>query len=1013
MRNRLAALVFFGLASLAGAEAVTEIPKISFAGGVDYKTTCSEITDERACDSSNMINDRLGAAIKRNGGRRYTTVPISSQPITSLYKAYVTSNTVVWKALIASTWDRIYRSTNDSNPVWVNISSGYAYPQHYNYVTMNNRVLITGDRLTNHILSYDVVADTMGYLLNNDGSSSTVIVQAKYHTQSRNYYLAANVRDVTLLPSSTYYPSRVYYSKLLAPSSMTVQRFFDVRTNDGEEITGIAEMFGRVLIFKPSSIHDLTFTILELTGSGGDQVLAPLVYGFGCIAPRTLVNTGQYLFFLAKDGFRIYDGGRRSRLDVSQESRVISQAVEPIINRIINSGTYLNANAVYYAKKQWIVLSYEDPLRSPQGRANSVLIYDIPSGEWFPFKNWNAECFATQDGPTDLGDLLYGQSDDGYVYLADQTSNQNDPRTELVIDTLDSTATASTNVLWQRGVLTTSSTHVYEGTGSVRIIVSPSIATSSMTYFRTINFGEFTDKSPITKDDKLLFNVFPSSISNITSIRVDLEINDTTPNGDFDGNFTSVTIASAALINGNSSWYEIGIKLSSFPLLNEWTSLSIESFPWANSQTVYGIRFNLTGIGDASMCFDNLRVGKGTERPLDAYRLSKQWNFGTVADKRFRQVILNAEKGADSTINMDVFTNFGKLTRRISVPAQIDKQIFVSGFGSTENITKLDSIDLSVIEATQATNRTVFAIRPLTTDSQYLYGGDQFNNRIVKIDKSSMSVFVATYGALGTGTTNFWGIYQICGDDLNLYIADFRNHRVKVHRKENLEFVAAFGTLGSGATGYHNPTGVAVDETYLYVGQDGNGRVQKLDKSTGGYVTSTLLNENTIGDITLHVDEQYLFVAYNVLSATSVAYQEVVLEQRNKSDLTLVARTSVRPSGAVNLSTYALTGDIGGSDQYLWIPITDNSNRSAGTMFYIQKRLKSDLSLVKQYSSTFQHYAVAHNGVAYNPKRTNIIEDILANGSYLQLKYIDSGLDNNMKLFSQSFAVIPQGFQEK
>lgn len=1013
MKNKPLALLFLGLSSLGYAQQQTlvEIPKINMSGGVDFKTACSEISDERACDSSNMINDRLGSAIKRDGSRRYTDIPMSSNPVNSMYKAYITSNTVVRKALLATSWDRIYRSTTDTNPFWVIVASGHAHNQHYNFVTMNNRVLITGDKLINPIISYDPVADSASNLLSYDSSSSSILLRGKYSAVSRNYYILGNVRDVSLSPSTTYYPSRIYYSLLANPSSMTVQRFIDIRTDDGEEITGIAEMFGRVLIFKPSSIHELSFTALNLQGHGGDQALTPLVVGFGCIAPRTLVNTGQYVFFLAKDGVRLYDGGRRSRLTVAEESRVISANVEPIINKIINSGLYESATMSYYPKKQWLVLSYTDPDKFPK-RNNSAVVYDIPTGEWFPFKNWNAESFTTMDGPGDFGDLLYGDSTDGYVYWADQPLNQNDARTELQIETCDSTATAPTNVLWLRGA--TDYVNVQEGTGSVKLSNASGVLHSSVTYMRTLSLGEFPDKSPITGTDKLSIRMFPNGLSNISAIRIDLEINDITPNGDFDSNFTSVTVTSAALVNGNTYFSTLEIALSSFPILADWTAIAIESFPFANAQTFYGLRVDLTSIGDADLSIDDVRVVKATERPLEAFRLTKQFSFNTVAEKRFRQVVLNAEKGADSRLDIDVYTDFGEFSKRIAVPADIPKELIVSGYSSSENVTKLNSVDLSLIESTQANNRAAFSIRPITADQDYIYGGDQYNNLLIKIDRTSMtSVFVATTGGLGSGTSNFHNIYQLAVDDKNLFVCDFGNNRIKVHNKDTLQFVTSWGTLGSGATSQHNPSGIAVDERYAFVGVDGNYRIQKLDKSTGAYITSVRLNENTIGDITLHVDENYLFAAYNVLNATSTNHQDVILEQRNKSDLSLVNRIVVRPSGVVSLSTYALLGDLGGSDTYLYLSFTDNTNAVPTARYYIQKRLKSDLSLVKELKSSRRQFAVAHNGVAYKPKRTNIYGDLESRGTYLQLKYVDSGLDNTMKLFGHSFAIIPEPFKEK
>lgn len=977
-----------------------ELPKFNFGGGLNVKTAPNQINDNQSPDMSNMINDQTGASIKRNGSKRYIDQAISSNPVNSLYRAYASTRTETRKALFATTWDSVYISTSESVQNWIRISSGLKHNQHYGFVTMNNKVIFTPQESTAVVRQYDFVSSSLSNLMSAD--TSNVQVWGKYPLVSRNYFLLGNTADLTT--SCTFYPSRVYYSILAQPSSMTALRFIDIRTDDGEEITAIWEQNGRVEIAKPSSITELDFTILNLTASGGDQVVTPIVQGFGVVAPRSLATDGILSIFGAQDGIRVWDGGRRTRLTPSDEARVISTNIEPIINELIRAGTYKSIVGKYYPKKRWYVMAYEDPKRFPRGKNNSILIYDFHTQEWFPFRNWNAESLATFDGASDNGELVFGDSVDGYVYYADLETAYNDARKEIVVDPLDSTTT------WKRGVVNWSD--VKEGTASIRLDLSASVSIASASYVDIINIGDWNDKSTISKDDKFSFKVYVASIQNVSSIRMDLEINDVT-NGEFDANFTSFTISSGALLIGNTSWSTVEFKISSFPILSSWVDLVSEQFPFANTFTIYGIRFVVEGIGDAYVSFDDLRVVQKTENPLNAYRYTKQWDFGTSADKRFRQLVLNSEKSADSLFYIDVFSNFGELERRISFENTIAKELVVSGFGGSENISLLNSVDFSVIDSTVSQASSGFSIRPFTADQSFIYGGDQYNNRLIKINRSSMTenVFVSTYGALGSGTTNFNLIYQMSQDDNNLYICDLGNHRVKVHRKSNLEFVTAFGTLGTNTTSFHNPTGVAVDARNIFVANDGNYRISKLNKSTGGFVTSTLLNLNTIGDTTLAVDDMYLYDAYNLISPLSLEHQDVILEKRNKSDLKLVNKITIRPFGVVSISTYALMGDISISDDFIYISFTDDANRNGH--YYIQKRLKSDFSLIKEYKSSRSQYAVSFNSFAYKPKWKDSFFDLKSEGQYIQLRYSDDQLDNTMKLFLQGFTTLPTNIRER
>ena len=983
---------------------------VDFGGGVDYKNICSQIADNRACESLNMVNDRHGSAIPRRGFERFISQAISSQPITSLYKAYISTGTGTAKLVFAATGNKILVSTSDTNPFWVVITSNLAgHNQHFSWVTMNNKVIFTGDRLTDPIFQYDYITSSFTNLIPPDQSTSTQLMRAKYLHTSRNYLLIANVAYVdqsktVLTPGVTYYHSRLHYSLLAQPSSMTVSRYFDYRADDGEEINWVWENNGRIEIGKQSSIHDLSFTILNLLSEGGDWVNTPIVQGFGLVASRGLASTGLYDIIPSKKGFILWDGSRRTRFNVTDEEKPISTLIEPLIDRLIKAGTYEKSHGIFYSKNQWYVWSYEDPEKFPKGRPNSVMIYDLLTGEWFPIGGMLAESFLVAEGSGDQGDFFYGDSMDGYVYKGFEDARFNDARKEIVLDTMDSTKS------WTRG--TTNYIDVIEGTGSVRISLSSTIQLSSITRMGVFNVGEWHDKTRVLRSDKISFKVYVTSIQNIGSIRLDLQVEDV--ENDFNNNFSSITISSGSLTAGNTAWSTIEVKLSSFTILENWISLSSEAVPFANSLTFWGIRFVSTGVGDATLSFDDLRIVQGTESPIKTERLTKQFDLGNPAEKDYRQVILTRSKPSNSSFSIDVIGDFGEVSNTLNVKAEVGNELFVCGFSSSNGITKINSVDFSEDVSTKSIRIESLDIKNAVSDGKNLYAGNSITHQLYKIDITSLTLFISTYGALGTGATNFDTIHQIDidkKDDGFVYIVDNGNNRVKVHRKKNLDFVRSYGELGTGATNVHNPTGITIDDKHAWVGDDGNNKIKKFTISTFGYVSEIPLDTNTIGETTLDNDETYLYDAYNKVSDVALYYQDVVLERRLKSNGSLVNRIIVRPKDSVAVSTSGLRGDIALLGNYIFISFTDDVTQN-GT-YYIQKRLKDDFSLVSEYKSKHQHFSVVGDGLGHLPSiKSDKIYLKVEQGRYIQLRYYSEGLDNDFKLFNQSFAYVQRDYEE-
>src|SRR3990167_10554829 len=99
-------------------QAIEPLTPINFGGGVDYSRICSEIADERACDSSNMIGDREGGAQTRNGSHRLNETAVSTNPFNAFYWTTIATGTKQYNVMIGVSGGTIYGSTDDVFSQW-------------------------------------------------------------------------------------------------------------------------------------------------------------------------------------------------------------------------------------------------------------------------------------------------------------------------------------------------------------------------------------------------------------------------------------------------------------------------------------------------------------------------------------------------------------------------------------------------------------------------------------------------------------------------------------------------------------------------------------------------------------------------------------------------------------------------------------------------------------------------------------------------------------------------------
>lgn len=1005
MTKRLFFLLMIALSSAKLYGAPTLKVPVNFERSVDFSRDCKDIADNAACDSSNFIGDRNGSIRPRYGSKRVISQAISTQPFSALFSACISSSTEkAFNVTIGVSGDSIYISTDDVQTDWRVLYSGLrTRNQRFSFAVANNIILMTGYALTDPIFQYNVSQSSFAPLILVSASSSTAYIYAKYLLYESNQLFAANVREASSSTPSTTYKDRIYYTPILQLSSFTISRYIETSVGDGEEITGLTSKRsateGRVIIeaYKPSSVNEISYTDASPSGEGGDIRVTNIGKGFGHIAESPPENIGDWDVVFSKDGLLLFDGGRRSRINVEAERIVFSEKISPIIEKLIRRNTYKSAILKYNPKNKYIYFIFEDPDKFPKGVLNSVYVYDLLTTEWWPYDGLTIGSIALKKECNGREGVIYGDGIDGYIREFENPINANDARKEMPLDNMDTTFG------WSGAGI--SNTTMVEGTASLKLTVLAS-SEASIGKIAVFNLSEWPDKSETTSRDKLSFKIFPSSVGVLSSIRIDLLVNDSI--NFFDSSCSSVTLSSAALTQGTSQWSTIEIAFSSFPIRADWVDISSPSFPFANNMTRFGLRFVATtgGGGTVNLYIDDLRFVGESEAPINPSRLSKRFNFNSLADKNILQLILNRTKSRDTGYKIDTFSGFGKFENTISQSRDIGTEIFVCGYNGSTGVSKLSSIDFTEIDSTKTLDRSAFNFNVGAYDGKNLFLADQQNDRLVKIlVSSSMKVFSSTFGTVGSGTTNFNFIQDIKiekPDEGLIYLIDHTNNRQKIHKKSNLTFVKQHGQLGSGSTSYHAPTSIDFTDKEISVGNDGNQKITVSDKDSK-FLREKKIDINTVGDISIAMDEENLYAAYTKGSEVSSLFYDVILEKRNKGTLEVLNRRVLRPEGVVANSTYTLRGQIALKSNFVFVPFSDDYSFSGGN--YIQKFLKDDLQLVSQHRTNGRNFSVIGDGLIRESWTANDKLNLkMLPDPYIQIRiYQEGDLDSVFKLNSMTF----------
>jgi len=364
-----------------------------YSGGLNEVGQNVHLQQNETPYCKNVIFDELGSLVKRKGYQSIVNTPISTtEEVDGLYVFHEKDGSRHMIAVVAGTLYEVNEDTG--NYTVINYSDGVTPvddltdTDYIGFTTWGNRCYITNG-----------VEPVMEY----DGSTVT-----KWGvSEQRGRYITAH-KNMIFWAGDSSNPSAVYYSEIApAAGSPGAWGEINVQTDDGDQIMNIIKLQDNLVIFKSNSIH-------VLYGSNEDQfALREVQTSVGTIAPKSVSNIMNRLFFLYRDGVYTFDG---------TNVQYISDKVRPTMNNIADPGKCAGGwkNHKYY-------LSYSDGIAGSD--IDKCMVYDILHESWTRFTNYPVNMFnnydGSQDGQININELYFGSAEQGEIYKVDEGYSDN------------------------------------------------------------------------------------------------------------------------------------------------------------------------------------------------------------------------------------------------------------------------------------------------------------------------------------------------------------------------------------------------------------------------------------------------------------------------------------------------------------------------------------------------------------------------------------------------------------
>jgi hypothetical protein len=401
---------------------------MDFSGGLNQAVVATMIKDNQASDINNCYIDN-GAIVKRDGCQRFNAKALNpNKPVTSITRYYREDGT---KKLIGLCGSSLYYVPDNGSTPEAITGASFTDGARLEFETYINFLYMTNQQ--DGMFKYD---NTQVAAI---GANPIAPPAAKHLLSHDERMWAANGANNR---------SRLWFSAAGDPTAwVTTDDYFDISSDDGDEITGLASFLEDLVVFKQNSIWIGQNTY----DPQNEAMFVKRVTDAGCVAGRSIATINNRIYFLGKEGVYEFDG---------VAARLISEAVKDEVANI--NPTYKgNISAVAAGNKYYIAYT---PLGSNQN--TKMLVYDTMTRAWSKYDGLYAHSnnLIVLNGSDDSNEILSACSDSTGIIYKLNTGTSDDGDTGTATAGGNSTITDSSKA-WTTNMWIGNKVKIVAGTG--------------------------------------------------------------------------------------------------------------------------------------------------------------------------------------------------------------------------------------------------------------------------------------------------------------------------------------------------------------------------------------------------------------------------------------------------------------------------------------------------------------------------------------------------------------------